>query len=108
MISNTEFTKKVYSFFLYSSYILYIIIYLGAWNKAPQYLDDINYYLKIFIGVVLVVTFNPFIYLRPSSIHRNISFSAGLLLLMSTTFSAFTNRLNKTVTLVKDDILYHE
>jgi hypothetical protein len=105
MVNNIEFTKKVYTFLSYSAYILYVVIYLGAWNKAPQYLDDINYYLKIFVGIVLVVTFNPIVRFRPSSIHRNISFSAGLLLLTSTTFSTFQHRLNKTVKRVKDDIL---
>jgi glucan phosphoethanolaminetransferase (alkaline phosphatase superfamily) len=105
MINNTEFTKNVYMFLSYAAYILYVVIYLGAWNKAPQYLDDINYYLKVFIGIVLVVTFNPIVRFRPSSIHRNISFSAGLLLLTSTTFSTFQNRLNNTVKRMKNDVL---
>lgn len=105
MNNTIEFTKKIYMFLTYSAYILYITIFLGVWNTAPQYLDDVNYYLKVFIGLVLVITFNPVIKITPSYIHKNISFSAGLLLLTSTTFSAFQQRVSKTVKRVKDEVL---
>lgn len=104
MINNIDFLRHIYYFITYSIYILYFVIYFRLWNTAPQYLDDLNYYLKIFVGIVLVITFNPFIRFRPSSIHRNISFSAGLLLLTSTTLSAFSNRVNNTVSRVKSEL----
>lgn len=105
MINSIEFTENIYIFITYSFYILYVLVYLGVWNSAPYYLDDLNYYMKIFVGTVLTITFNPFIRFRPSYIHRNISFSAGLLLLTSTTLGGFQKRISNTVKRVKDEIL---
>lgn len=100
-----ELTKHIYTLLTYSIYILYVAIYLGVWNTAPEYLQDVNYYLKVFIGTMLAITFNPFYTFKSSSIHRNISFSAGILLLTSTTLTSFTDRLQTTVKRVQQDIL---
>lgn len=97
--------KKIYKTLTYSIYIIYIMIFLGMWNSAPEYLDDLNYYLKIFVGIVLTYTFNPFYKIPADKIHMDIAFSAGLLLLASTSLNALVIRLTDTYNRVKDEIL---
>ena len=101
MTYNIHITKNIYKTLTYVIYSLYLLMYLGLWRSAPIYLDDLNYYLKIFIGAVLVFTFNPFVHIRSGYVHRNISFSAGLLLLASTTLSSFQKRVANTANRVK-------
>jgi len=104
-MDNINITKKVYKTLIYGIYLLYGIIFLGLWSSAPDYLEDLNYYLKVFVGIVLTYIFNPFYKQEFHSIHGNIAFSAGLLILTSTSLTAFQKRIQNTFVRVKDEIL---
>jgi hypothetical protein len=65
----------------YIVYVLYVVAYLGLWREAPQYLEHMRTILKLYVGCVLVWTFNPFITLSSSSMNRQIAFSAGIFVL---------------------------
>lgn len=104
-MNNSEFTRKIYRTLTYSIYIIYVLLFLGIWNSAPEYLDDLNYYLKIFVSLVLLYTFNPLYNIKFDKIHKDIAFSAGILLIASTSLKAFQNRISNTYKRVKDDLL---
>jgi hypothetical protein len=72
---------------MYSSYILYFVILLGIVNYAPFYFDYLKNFLKIYIGFLLVYLYNPITYKKKdfTNIDREIIFSAGIFLLLSTT-----------------------
>jgi hypothetical protein len=65
----------------YVVYFLYVVAYLGIWREAPEYLEYMRTLLKLYVGCVLVWTFNPFMSLSSSGINRQIAFSAGIFIL---------------------------
>jgi hypothetical protein len=65
----------------YMVYVLYIVAYLGLWRKAPEYLDMLRTLLKLYVGCVLVWTFNPFVAVASAGINKQVAFSAGLFVL---------------------------
>jgi len=84
-----QYYKKMYYYVAYFIYILYALIYLGLWNKAPEYLYDINYLLKVFVALLLIYFFNPLHKLQTfGKFHRDIAFSAGVFLLTTSTLTA--------------------
>lgn len=65
----------------YVVYVLYVVAYLGVWRKAPEYLDILRTLLKLYVGCVLVWTFNPFVAVASGGINKHVAFSAGLFVL---------------------------
>jgi hypothetical protein len=65
----------------YFVYFLYVVAYLGIWREAPEYLEYMRTLLKLYVGVVLVLTFNPFMPVSSSVMNRQIAFSAGIFVL---------------------------
>ena len=83
--------KKVNQlFFLYSlraSFLLYIIVLLGVGGFAPQYLEYLKSFLRIYIGSLLVIYYNPITYSERKfgEFDRQLVFSSGVFLLLSST-----------------------
>jgi membrane protein YdbS with pleckstrin-like domain len=65
----------------YVSIALYLIIALGLSIRAPQYLNDLQYYTKIYVALFLVIRFNPFNISSCTELDAKIAFSAGVFLL---------------------------
>lgn len=78
------FQNKVYTIILCITWALYIAIALGLSAKAPQYLDDLQYYVKIYISLFLIYRFNPFRRVKFTGLDAKIAFSAGVFLLATT------------------------
>ncbi len=87
--------KEGFYYVQYFTIFLYIIIYLNIWNKAPQYLDVTEYFLHIFIGLMLIYYFNPLFNknITFNDFHRNIAFSAGVFILTTLSLDAFTTNI---------------
>ena len=83
--------EKLFTYTLYATYILYIIIFLGITNyypAAPHYLTTLNQILQIYICLFLIYEFNPWRKTQKfTSFHRNVVFSAATFLLASTAAS---------------------
>jgi hypothetical protein len=85
-----KITKVNEIFFLYSlraSFILYIIVLLGVGGFAPQYLEHLKSFLRIYIGSLLVIYYNPITYneRKFGEYDRQLVFSSGVFLLLSST-----------------------
>ncbi len=78
----------------YVVYCLYVVAYFGIWRKAPEYLEYLRTLLKLYVGVVLVLTFNPFISMSSSGMNKQIAFSAGIFILTSLSLDKIQNVLN--------------
>jgi len=91
--------ERVYYYCIFIIYILYGLSFLGIWNKAPIYLENMNNFFKLFISIVLIYLFNP---LRKTTtctdFHMRIVFSAAMFLITSTTFSAIKLNIYDTIT----------
>lgn len=78
----------------YVVYALYVITYLGLWREAPEYLEYMRTLLKLYVGCVLVWTFNPFAETASSVINRRIAFSAGIFILTGLSLDKVQQALN--------------
>ena len=79
------FQEMTFDAFIYLSYILITASYFGVFASAPQYLDELDYYVRIYVCLFLIWRFNP---LRTrytfTALDRKIAFSAGLFILTTT------------------------
>jgi len=99
MAFNKQIHKIQYQLFtiiIYVTWLLYILIALGLSANAPQYLDDLQYYVKIYVSLFLIYRFNPFRRVQFTELDAKIAFSAGLFLLATTAInSILQNYLDK-------------
>ena len=81
-----KFIKELFLYALYSSYVLYFIVLLGVGGFAPAYLNYVRDFLKYYVGILLVVLYNPLTYKKHSfeEFDRKLVFSAGIFILLST------------------------
>ena len=98
-----ETYETLYVYGTYLFYILYLLTALGIWSQAPQYLNSLEYFLQIFIGVLLIVFNNPFSKHKFRPVDKKLAFSAGFFLLASTTLNTFLRRLSDPFKKVGDD-----
>ena len=82
-----KFIKEIFLYALYVSYVLYFIVLIGIGGYAPQYLNYMRDFLKYYIGILLIILYNPFTYKERKfeKFDRKLVFSAGLFILLSTT-----------------------
>jgi hypothetical protein len=82
------------------SYILIFISILGLSSNAPIYLNTLDYYLRIYICLFLILRFNPFnkyftIYKNSDNkfndLDRRIAFSAGLFILTTSILNNYVD-----------------
>lgn len=93
--------KKIFLMFNYLTYILYFVVYFNVWQAAPDYLNNINFFLKIYVSLVLIYFFHPFQKIKFDIFHRQLIFSGALFILSSVSLSAFIYHLNLTKTQVE-------
>ena len=82
-------------------YILYFIVVMGLSAKAPEYLADLQYYLKIYISLFLIIRFNNFRHIEFTDLDRRIAFNAGVFLFTATLLNTIVQHygpLNKFMT----------
>jgi hypothetical protein len=75
-----DFQNRMFDIVLYITYILYIAIALGISANAPEYLDALQYYMKLYISLFLIYRFNPFRRVKFTGLDAKIAFSSGLAL----------------------------
>lgn len=97
MFSKTlhKFQENIFTIVITLTWILYIIIAFGISSSAPNYLNDLQYYTKIYVSLFLILRFNPFRRVKFTDLDREIAFSAGIFLLGTTAINSFlANYLN--------------
>ena len=80
----------LFNIFIVSTYSLIILSFLGLSQSAEQYLQSLDYYVRIYICLFLIWRFNPF---RSSyeftDLDRKIAFSAGAFILTTTALNQY-------------------
>jgi hypothetical protein len=110
----TKFQERVFDFALFSTYFLYILIALGLSANAPNYLSTLDYYVRIYVALFLILRFNPFRNVEFTKLDKKIAFSAGVFVLATTALNQilenfkmiifnYFNSVNKVVTKVVND-----
>jgi len=92
-----DFQYNIFTIIIYVTWILYIIIALGLSAKAPQYLTNLHYYVKIYVSLFLIYRFNPFRRVKFTNLDAKIAFSAGLFLLGTTAIDSILQNYLKQI-----------
>lgn len=79
---------------LYTSYILYIIAYLGIKYYDPKYLDMLENIIKYYVIGFLLIRFNPFSSNKFNEFDRKIVFSSAIFLLSTTSVIQYGKNVN--------------
>ena len=99
MISVHSMQEHIFNVTMYITWALYAAIVLGLSANAPQYLDTLHWYVKVYVSSFLIYRFNPFRHVRFTELDSKIAFSAGVFLLGTTTVDLYAQYLtNKNVT----------
>ena len=93
-----EFQNKVFDIVIYITYILYILIALGLSANAPQYLDTLQHYIKIYISLFLMYRFIPFRRVKFTDLDAKIAFNAGWFLFVTTVVNSVLQNYINSIT----------
>lgn len=92
-----KFQEKFFNLFITISWILIIISALGFSQLAPTFLEDLDYYVRIYICLFLLWRFHPFrSHYEFTDLDRKIAFSAGLFILTTTVLNQYLVNLVNT------------
>ena len=83
--------KEVAVFLTSISLIIYLITLFGVYQFKPDYITYLETIVKILIGLLLIVRYNPLTYNKEkfTDTDRRICFSAGVLLLINTSIITY-------------------
>jgi hypothetical protein len=94
--SLQKIQERAFNIFICVSYLLIFATAFGFSKYAPQYLSDMDYYVKIYICLFLIIRFNPFRTIKFTNLDRKIAFSAGLFILTTTVLAQYFIKISKT------------
>ena len=83
----TKFQIKMFDYLSILLYVLYFAVVMGLSVNAPKYIEDLQYYLKIYISLFLIIRFNNFCHIEFTELDRKIAFNAGVFLFSATTLN---------------------
>ena len=89
--------ESVFIYVTYAVYFLYVIIainisnYIGlSEDKSHEYLDRLDYFRQIYIGITLLLVFNPWTKTKYcTEFHKKIIFTSSIFLLLPPMVSLF-------------------
>jgi hypothetical protein len=85
-----KFQNKFFDLFIIISWILLIISALGLSQAAPKFLEELDYYVRIYICLFLIWRFHPFrSQYEFTDLDRKIAFSAGMFILTTTVLNQY-------------------
>ena len=107
MVFNRDIHRlqnQAYDIVVYITWILYIVIALGLSANAPQYLDELHSFIKMYISLFLIYRFNPFRRIEFNELDRQIAFSSGLFLLTTSALNNYIVSIQKYMLQLFDKI----
>jgi hypothetical protein len=96
---------NVYTILVYSWYVFFALNKLGIWEESNEYLEKSEYYLKIYVGLVLLYYFNPFIKRDVSKVDKGVIFTGALYLILTSTFHEFFGRITSDTIKIKNKVI---
>ena len=84
--------NRAFDIFIFISWVLYFAILFGVSVNAPSYLDNVDYYAKLYVSLFLLYRFNVFRKITFTDLDRKIAFSAGVFLFATTALNQILTR----------------
>lgn len=106
-ISDTlhNMQEGFFDIIIFITYFLIILATLGISQYAPKYLNDLDYYVKIYVSLFLIFRFNPFIHLKFTGLDRKIAFTSGIFIITTTVIAKYLTKMSyKTKTFILNKI----
>ena len=83
MMNLVKIQHLIIDGFIYVTFILFFLIFIGIIQKQPSYVDEIIFIFKVFIAFYLMIRFNDFRKnIKFTELDRKVCFSAGTYLLL--------------------------
>ena len=76
--------RNMFNIIKYLSYIAYFTALFGVYNFDPRYSSMLDLITKLYISLFLILRFNPLVKEKYTKFDKNIVFSAGLFLFITT------------------------
>jgi hypothetical protein len=90
--------ENIFDFAIYFSYVLIVLSSLGLSTLAPLYLETLDYYIRIYICLFLIVRFNPLRKVtRFTELDSKIAFTAGFFILTTTALNQYLSNIKDKV-----------
>ena len=97
LFGENKWHENLYLFISNVSIILYILALLGISLTNPKYLFILREILKIYISLILIIRFNPYIKIDYTKnnfeFDRKIAFTSGIFLFLTTTINGYFEQL---------------
>jgi len=93
----TEFQLWLFNGVNLLIYVLYVVIIFGQIPNAVLWLNELQYYVKIYVSMFLIMRFNPYRSVPFTELDKQIVFSAGIFLLLTTALSSLLTRYIKDI-----------
>ena len=99
-----DFQEWVFDLVIIISYLLILISFFGISTLAPKYINDLDYYIRIYICLFLLWRFNPFRKIKKfTELDRKIVFTAGFFILTTTALNEYLDDVKKRIHKVFND-----
>lgn len=98
-----EIYKNIFIILSLSWIILYVFILFRLWDDAVFYLNNVNYFYRLYMAFILLIFFNPWSKVGMDDFHKNLIFSVALYLIASTTLTDFIIRTKEVATKTAKD-----
>jgi len=82
-------------------HVAYLALVFGLVEKQPEILENIDFWLKVFMAVFLIMRFNPFTSIKFTEFDRKVVFATGVFLF---TVTIVNNYLQTYVESVKKNL----
>ena len=93
-----DYQEKIFDMVLIITYILIFSSFLGLSSNAFTYLNDVDYYFKVYICLFLIWRFNPFRKFETfTNLDRKIAFHSGVFILTATLLQQYINDIKSKV-----------
>ena len=89
--------NRAFDLIILLTWFLYIIIALKLSVNAPDYLDDLEFYIKLYVGLFLLYRFNPFRKIKFTDLDRKMAFNAGIFIFTATAIGSILQNYLKQV-----------
>ena len=85
----SEYQNNTFNVIIWFTYFLIIASIIG-FSESKIYLDDLDYYIRIYVCLFLIYRFNPFRKLvHFTELDRNIAYNSGIFILTTTFINQF-------------------
>jgi len=92
-----EWYKQFYTYLIYLSYILEVMLYFDLVRLEPTYVEKLMTIIKLYISGYLIYKLNPFFNKKIifDEFERNLIFSCAIYLFLSTSFAGYFTQISK-------------